>query len=153
MNKIYKLIFAALAVLTLTFATSCEKSEEIPVTYLEVNATNLHGNWMLTSIGGQPLKEGTYFYINFDRSGNKFKIWETLTSIPSSPNIDEGTFSLGTDPETGAYIRGIDTALEEWSDYYSVKDLTSDSMTWVGVNDPSFVQTFKRVDKVPVAKE
>lgn len=153
MNKIYNVIFAALAVLTLAFATSCEKDDEMPVTYLEVNAANLHGNWMLESINGQPLKSGTYFYINFDRSGNRFCIWETLTSIPSSPNVDEGTFSIGTDPEAGAYIRGIGTTLEEWSDCYTVKGLTSDFMTWTGVNDPSFVQTFRRVEEIPFAKE
>ena len=147
-------IFTALAGLALLFSTSCTKPDlEIPVVYLDVNASNLHGNWKLQSVNGELQKESSFFYINFDRSGNKFQIWENHTAIPSTYSHSEGTFALYTEPETGTYIRGIDNVKEEWSDTYVIKDLTKDTMTWVGMNDPTFVQVFTRVDKVPVAAE
>ena len=147
-------IFTALAAMALLFSTSCTKPDlEIPVVYLDVNASNLHGNWKLQSVNGELQKESSFFYINFDRSGNKFQIWENHTAIPSTYSHSEGTFALYTGPETGTYIRGIDNVKEEWSDTYVIKDLTKDTMTWVGMNDPTFVQVFTRVDKVPVAAE
>ena len=36
---------------------------------LDVNASNLHGNWSLNSINNEFLLDGSYFYINFDRTG------------------------------------------------------------------------------------
>ena len=136
------------------FAVSCSKvnpttSDEV---LLEVNASNLDGNWQLSAINGEALEEGTSFYINFDRSGDKFKIWDSMTSIPSSYNYSEGTFALYTDPELGTYIRGIDSVKEEWSDLYVIKELTHSSMVWVGVNNPSFTQTFIRVSAIPFEK-
>ena len=88
--------------------------------------------------------------MNFNRSGNEYTIWETLSSIPSSPNVDKGTFAIYTDQELGAYIRGIDEVKEEWADRYVIKDLTKTTMTWVGVNNSDFVQKFERIDSVPV---
>lgn len=147
-------IFTVIASMALLFSTSCTKPDlEVKVEYLEVNSSNLHGNWKLQSVNGEMEKEPVFFYIYFDRSGNKFQIWENHTAIPSTYNHSEGTFALYTEPETGTYIRGVDSVKEEWSDTYVIKDLTKDSMTWVGMNDPAFVQTFTRVDKVPVAAE
>ena len=155
MKNILNRTFTALAAVAMILTVSCSKvnpTDETEV-LLDVNASNLHGNWQLEAINGAAVEEGTYFYINFNRSGEEFKIWENLTSIPSSYNYSEGTFALYTEPETGTYIRGIDNVKEEWSDTYVIKDLTKDTMTWVGMNDPTFVQVFTRVDKVPVAAE
>ena len=44
-------------------------------------------------------------------------------------------------------ITGLDNAGEEWGDLYVIKELTRTDMTWVGVNDPTFVQTFSRIQK------
>ncbi len=154
MKNILNKIFIALSVSVIMFTASCAKVNPVnpDEVLLEVNASNLHGNWQLTSVNGAALEEGTYFYINFNRSGNEYTIWETLTSIPSSPNVDEGTFQFYVDPELGTYIRGIDNVKEEWSDLYVIKELTKNSMIWVGVNNPEFIQTFTRVNEIPVKK-
>jgi hypothetical protein len=128
---------------------SCQKAATVTPP-MQVNASNLNGNWMLQSINGTPLAGDTYFYIRFEMSGNKFTIWENLTSIPAGYNIDEGTFTFYVEPTVGTYIRGIDSIKDkEWSDMYYVKGLTESSMTWVGYNNPSFVQDFVRVETIP----
>ena len=155
MKNILNRILTILTASAMLLATSCSKTGS-PVDgeeqLLEVNASNLHGAWALTSANGALILEETYFYINFNRSGEKFQIWDAMNSIPSSYDYSEGTFKLYSDPELGVYIRGIDNVGEEWSDLYVIKELTHSSMIWIGVNDPSFVQTFERIDRVPVAE-
>jgi len=153
MKNIINRIFTALAAAVMLFAASCEKvNYDDRELLLEVNASNLHGNWELRSINYEFVMDGSYFYINFDRSGEKFQIWENLTSIPSTFNHSEGTFKLYTDPELGVYIRGIDNVKEEWSDTYVIKELTRHQMVWVSMKDPTFIQVFTRIDTVPVQK-
>lgn len=140
--------FAAIAALMVFVLSSCTKEADDREVWLDVNASNLHGAWELTAINGQPLEEGTYVHITFDRSGNKFEIKENHTSIPSSYNHSEGTFAIYIDPELGAYIRGVDLVKEEWRDTYLIKDLTRDSMIWYGMKDPTFIQEFRRIESV-----
>ena len=153
MKNILNRTFTALAAVAMILTVSCSKVNPVEDTevLLEVNASNLHGNWQLHAINGAAVEEGVLFYINFNRSGEEFKIWENLTSIPSSYNYSEGTFSLYSDPVLGVYIRGVDNAKEEWSDLYVIKELTRNRMVWVGVNDPTFTQTFHRVSAIPFA--
>lgn len=155
MKTILNRIFIILAASTVLMALSCSKVNPVDETepLLEVNASNLHGSWTLTSINAASLPQGAYFHINFDRSGEKFQIWNAMNSIPSSYDYSEGTFKLySDDPELGIYIRGIDSVGEEWSDLYVIKQLTAKSMVWIGVNDPTFIQEFTRIDTVPVQK-
>ena len=147
MKNILNRIFTALAAAAMLIAVSCSKTAPETIQYLEVNASNLHGKWALTSVNNTSVSEGAYFHINFNRSGEKFQIWNAMNSIPSSYDYSEGTFKLYDDPELGTYIRGIDNAGEEWGDCYVIKELTRNSMVWVGVNDPSFIQTFNRINK------
>ena len=155
MKTILNRIFIILAASTALMALSCSKVNPVDETeqLLEVNASNLHGSWTLTSINAASLPQGAYFHINFDRSGEKFQIWNAMNSIPSSYDYSEGTFKLySDDPELGIYIRGIDSVGEEWSDLYVIKQLTAKSMVCIGVNDPTFIQEFTRIDTVPVQK-
>ena len=153
MKNILNRTFTALAAVAMILTVSCTKVNPVDETevLLDVNASNLHGSWQLETINGAAVEEGALFYINFNRSGEEFKIWENLTSIPSSYNYSEGTFTLYTDPVLGVYIRGVDNVKEEWSDLYVIKELTKNRMVWVGVNDPTFTQTFHRVSAIPFA--
>ena len=144
-NKTLIILSAALALV------SCTKDNAKVEQYLEVNASNLHGNWQLETRNGSALEEGAFFYINFNRSGQEYKSWNGMNSIPGSYDYSEGVFEFYTEAELGTSIRGIDNALQDWNDRYVIKDLTKTHMTWVGVNDPSFIQTFKRIAKVPFA--
>lgn len=154
MKNILNRILTIFAASTMLLAASCSKVDSVQDTelLLEVNASNLHGDWALISVNNDFVPQGAYFYISFNRSGETFKIWNALNSIPSSYDYSEGTFKLYTDPELGVYIRGVDSVKEEWSDTYVIKKLTKDEMVWVGMNDPTFIQVFIRTDKVPVQK-
>ena len=141
-----------LSAAVLMFTTSCTKEGAETVQYLEVNASNIHGNWQLETRNGSALEEGAFFYINFNRSGQEYKSWNGMGSIPNSYDYSEGIFEFyNDDPELGITIRGIDNALQEWNDRYVIKDLTKTNMTWIGVNDPTNIQTFKRITKIPFA--
>ena len=128
--------------------SSCEEVD-VTVEYLDVTSANLKGHWELVSINGNPLADGSFFYISFEK--DEFRIRENLTSIPNGFSEDEGTYSIYTDEDLGAScIRGINSVQKEWNDRYVVKDLTSESMTWVGVANPSSVQTFMRIPALPI---
>ena len=141
-----------LSAAVLMFTTSCTKEGAETVQYLEVNASNIHGNWQLEPKNGVAVEDGSFFYINFNRSGQEFKSWDGMNSMPNTYDYSEGTFDFKYDPELGTQIRGIDSAKEEWGDLYVIKELTKNSMVWVGVNDPTFIQTFIRVSKIPFVK-
>ncbi len=147
-NKTLMMLSAAVLLLT----ASCTKENAEPVQYLEVNASNLHGNWQLETYNGSALAEGSFFYINFNRSGQEFKSWNGMNSMPNTYDYSEGTFDFKYDPELGTQIRGIDSAKEEWDDLYVIKDLTKNSMVWVGVNNPTNIQTYIRVSEIPFAE-
>ena len=145
-NKL-NIIAIALVSTSMLLTVSCSKSnpDEQKVIFLEVNASNLHGKWALATVNNAPVPEGAYFHINFNRSSEEFQIWNAMNSIPSSYDYSEGIFKLYQEPELGVYIRGIDSVGEEWNDLYVIKNLTQQSMIWVGVNDPTFIQTFTRI--------
>jgi len=152
MKCFFNMVIRLMAVLAAVMAVSCAK--ENPATdYLEVNASNLNGNWKLTSIDGAPINDGTYFYINFESSGHEYKLWENLTSIPESYNFDKGTFRIDVDEEEGAYIRGINEVLEDWAHLYLIVDLTENSMTWIALDDKTIVHKLVRIEDIPIDED
>ena len=64
MKNILKLM--ALFAFLLCFI-SCDEDEKAEIPTLPVTAANLNGTWQLSECNGQPMSEGTYFYINFNR--------------------------------------------------------------------------------------
>ena len=64
MKNIFKLMALLLCFVGLT---ACGDDEPAAVPTLEVTYANLHGTWQLTEREGQPLPEGIYCYITFNR--------------------------------------------------------------------------------------
>lgn len=65
-----------------------------------------------------------------------------------------GSYSLETDPELGAIIRGnYDYDSDDWAHRYIVKNLTATEMIWVAKDDEDFIQKYRRVDSIPVKKD
>lgn len=150
MNRL-KSILAMFAVAILAIA--CQKEPSGPqVEYLDVTPNNISGKWQLVEWDGQPLAEGTYFYIEIVRKDKKYTIWQNFGSIPENAHKVTGSYNIVTDVLLGAIIRGkydFDGGL--WAYDYEVNDLTSDRMTWVAIDDDnSFTQKFVRVSDIPV---
>ena len=150
MNRL-KSILAMFAVAILAIA--CQKEPSGPqVEYLDVTPNNISGKWQLVEWDGQPLSEGTYFYIEIVRKDRKYTIWQNFDSIQENAHEVTGVYNIETDVELGAIIRGkydFDGGL--WAYDYEVNDLTSNSMTWVAIdNNDSFTQKFVRVSDIPV---
>lgn len=153
MNSIFKrILICVLGFGTIASVVSCNEkdaTEPAPV-YLEVNAHNISGSWMLKEWNSAPLQEGTQMYVKFIRDDKEFQMWQTMDSFTDIPHYVTGEFNITTDLDHGAVINGkyhYDEGL--WQHRYSVKDLTSDQMLWVAVDDPQFTQLFVRVDEIP----
>ena len=132
-------------------AIACQKEQAGPqVEYLDVTPNNIAGQWKLVEWDGQPLAEGTYFYIEIIRKDKKYTIWQNFDSIPGNAHEVTGTYNIVTD--ITSVIRGkydFDGGL--WTYDYEVRNLTSDSMTWVAVDKGNnFTQKFVRVSDIPV---
>ena len=78
-------------------------------------------------------------------------MYQNLDSFADIPHKVTGRYSLDTDPEYGAIIRGnYDYDSGDWTHRYIIKDLTRNSMVWVAKDDESFVQRFVRIESIPV---
>lgn len=119
---------------------------------LEVNANNISGKWQLVEWNNAALAEGTYVYLDIVRNDKTYVMYQNLDSFSGVPHIVTGSYYIETDPELGAIIRGnYDYDSGDWAHRYVVKSLTTTQMVWVAKDDETFVQTYLRVDSIPVA--
>ena len=140
-----------MVVLAAFAAVSCEPELNTDPQYLEVNANNISGKWELEQWNEAPLAEGTYVYIDIVRNDRTFTMYQNLDSFNDVPHVVTGSYYLETDPAVGAIIRGnYDHDSGDWAHRYIITDLTNEQMTWTAKNDSSFVQTWHRVDSIPV---
>lgn len=155
MNSIIKRVLICVCLAGAFAAVSCERVEDNPKpVYLEVNANNISGCWQLVQWNGDVLAAGTEMYIEFIRNDRTFRMWQTMDSFQDIPHLVTGQFNIMTDVEYGAVINGkYDNDEGAWQYQYSVQNLTEDDMQWVAVGDPSFVQYFRRVEKIPYETE
>ena len=132
-----------------TFLAACEKKDDAPV-YLEVNANNISGTWMLVRWNGSALAEGTYVYLDIVRNGRTYTMYQNVDSFADVPHVVTGSYYLYTEPDKGTLIRGdYDYDTGEWKHRYIIRDLTQDSMVWIAEDDPEYVQSFSRISDLP----
>ena len=156
MNRIKRFLSASFAVLAAMAAISCETEEErVPEpVQLEVNANNISGKWQLVEWNGAGLAEGTYVYLDIVRNDKTYTMYQNLDSFSKIPHVVTGSYYIEEDVELGAVIRGnYDHDSGDWAHRYIVKSLTATQMVWVAKDDAEFIQTFERVDNIPVAPE
>ena len=149
MNMKKILILISIIVLS---AVSCEKHilPEEPQ-QLEVNAHNISGQWRLVGWNGMYMAEGTYVYLDIVRNDKTYTMYQNMDSFTNVPHVVTGSYTIYTDPELGAIIRGsYDHDNGEWAHRYIVKSLTANEMVWIAKDDATYVQTYVRVDTIPV---
>ena len=93
MKNILKLM--ALFAFLLCFI-SCDEDEKAEIPTLPVTAANLNGTWQLSEWNGQPMAEGTYCYITFNRKELTFEMYQKFDSM--YVRHITGHFSLENDP-------------------------------------------------------
>lgn len=144
-----KNIFKLMALFAFLFCfSSCDDDESVIPT-LEVTPANLNGTWQLAEWNGQPLAEGTYCYVIFNRREQTFEMYQKFDSMYA--RYITGEFRITKDPYLGAVISGVyDYGNGEWNNEYIVTDLLeSGSMTWTSKTNAGDVNKYVRCDKVP----
>lgn len=146
MNIIKRILIIAAAVAALI---SCSP-ENIPIPkYLEVNANNISGNWKLETLNSEALVGETFMYVQFVRNDKTFSMWYNMDSFSDIPHLATGEYNITEDIEHGAVIQGkynYDGGL--WSHNYIVMELTADQMKWAALDNPDYIQTFVRIEKI-----
>lgn len=71
---------------------SCDDDEKAEIPTLPVTAANLNGTWQLAEWNGQPMTEGTYCYITFNRRELTFEMYQKFDSMYA--RYITGSFSL-----------------------------------------------------------
>ena len=151
MKKAISLILMVIVASGFALTSCTEKPVEVVEEYLEVNANNISGQWELVEWNGSPLAEGTFVFIDIVRNDRTYTIYQNLDSFNDVPHVVTGSYNIVTDPELGAIIRGnYDYDAGDWAHRYIIKDLTSEKMTWIAKDDPTFVQKYVRVESIPV---
>ena len=148
-----KKILTLISIIAIAFcASSCEKVDDNEQPQqLEVNAHNISGQWELVQWNGNALVEGTYVYLDIVRNDKTYTMYQNMDSFSNVPHVSTGSYALSTDVELGAIIRGsYDHDCGEWAHRYIIKNLTADEMLWVATDDPTFTQTYIRVESIPV---
>lgn len=144
MKSIFKsLLLVLMAVMT--FAACNEKEVDNDQPQLEVTRHNISGSWALNSWNGEPLAEGCYVYIKFERADRTYTMWQNIDSAPARKIT--GMYNIEIDDELGAVIRGnYDYGNGDWAHRYIVKSLTAKTMVWVAKDDANDISEYVRCD-------
>lgn len=131
---------------------SCNNNNyEQTETLIDVTPTSLAGVWMLESYdNGKTLAEGNFVYIEFVRSNRSYTLYQNVGSMYTQTM--SGNYSIETDPNYGAIIRGnygaSDHNYSDWSHRYIVS-MTADRMRWQAKDDAENVSVYVRVESLP----
>ena len=141
MKNLIKLTMTVVASLVMFACTDKVETSD----FLDVTPNNISGSWCLESSCGEPLAEGVYVYIDFDRKERSFEMFQNTDSF--STRYITGRYFIYTDSEAGAVIRGdYDYGNGAWAHRYVVSDLTSERMVWSALDDSEYVDVYVRCE-------
>ena len=144
-----KNIFNLMALFAFLCCFSACDDDEAVIPTLAVTPANLNGTWELAEWNGQPLAEGTYCYVTFDRKEQTFEMYQKFDSMYARHIT--GGFSIEEDPYLGSVIDGVyDYGNGEWNNKYIVTDLLeTGSMIWTAKDNENDVNKYVRCEKIP----
>lgn len=146
-----RVINFAIAVCVALMAWSCNIPVDEPQgePQLEVSPITLDGIWKLEQWRGESLAEGAYVYMDIERSGRAYTLYQNIDSFYT--NTYTGIYYIYTDETLGkAVVRGIyDHSLGDWNHRYIVESLTADTMRWVALDNKDEVCEYVRVAELP----
>lgn len=150
-KHILKLLFLGFS---LAIGACSDDNDPVVPDALPVNYANIAGTWQLTEWNGEPMNDKRYCYMIIGRKADEQtgkRSLETYLNIDSDKSRHlTSTYELESDEELGVIIRGVyDYAGGFWNNSYIIKNMASDSMTWIVENDPSDVSVYTRCDVIP----
>lgn len=145
MKKILRLLVVALLAVG-SWSCDLTASDDEQVEQLEITTNNISGSWKLVVWNGDPLKEGTYVYIDFVRADGTYTMYQNIDSF--STRTITGRYALYIDEELGvAVLRGnYDHGAGEWNRRYIVEYLTKSEMRLVAMDNADDVSIYERCD-------
>mgnify|MGYP002577771792 FL=1 len=144
-----KNIFNLMALFAFLCCFSACNDDEAAIPTLAVTPANLNGTWELSEWNGQPLAEGTYCYVTFDRKEQTFEMYQKFDSMYARHIT--GGFSIEEDPYLGSVIGGVyDYGNGDWNNKYIVTDLLeTGSMIWTAKDNENDVNKYVRCETIP----
>lgn len=138
-----------LIALVCSFAACSDDDNTAAPTTLDVTPANIAGTWMLAEWNGNPIADGTYCYIKFNRKDRSFAMYQNFDSM--YPRCITGLFSIEHDEDNGYTISGTyDYGMGEWNRSYVVTELyATGSMVWTACDNPDDVCKYVRCDTLP----
>ena len=135
-----------MAVMATAMVACTEKDgpySEMEEPQLEVTRSNIAGEWMLQSWNGASLADGSYIYIDFERSDRTYTMWQNIDSAPVRKIT--GLYNIDIDEALGAVMRGnYDYGNGDWAHRYIVKSLPASEMIWVAKDNAEDVSVYVR---------
>ena len=127
-----KNIFNLMALFAFLCCFSACNDDEAVIPTLAVTPANLNGTWELSEWNGQPLAEGTYCYVTFDRKEQTFEMYQKFDSMYARHIT--GGFSIEEDPYLGSVITDL---------------LETGSMIWTAKDNENDVNKYVRCETIP----
>ena len=142
------LMIAAIVAITLTYGCKKEtpdNNESQPT--ISVTYSLLNGAWELVAWDGAPLAEGTYLYVEFDRTEHRFKMWDNIGSM--YPRSTTGIFNIEKDDYERYILSGYyDHGVGYWNQSYEVVAYSNDEMVWRSMTTGEQTE-YRRIDAIP----
>lgn len=138
MNRILKFILIPVA--AVFTAVACSTEEEPAGAYLPVTSSNIDGTWMLQTLYGNTLPEGSFVYMQFNHKEGTFVTYDNQSS--GLTRVKTGTFSV--DASSGIIDGIYDHSYTHWTHAYVISGLESDRMVWTAADDPDEVAVYVR---------
>lgn len=144
-------LFSLLVMCSAVIFAGCQNKNDKPSgeqPMMAVTYASLDGAWMLDSWNHEPLMEGTCCYVEFNRSEQRFTMWDNMGSMYVRQTT--GSFRIEQDEYKRYILSGrYDNGVGDWSSEYIVSmPQPGDEMIWQATNNND-VATYRRIESIP----
>lgn len=146
--KLSRVLVPLAAMVILLGGCKTNDSEQPQRKPMAITFSMLDGAWQLTSWNDIPLHEDTFCYVVFDRSEQRFTMYDNLATMYT--RLTSGTFSIERDDYDRYILTGsYDYGLGGWNNSYEVEAYyPGDVMLWHSDNGDD-TSRYVRIDAVP----
>lgn len=148
--RLFKHVMMAFIVAIALLVGGCNRGATPAVvpTGMDVTYSTIDGSWELIAWNGEALAEGTYCYIDFDRTEHRYEMWSNFDSMYADKR--SGTFTIEKDEYGDFILMGTyDYGVGDWGENYTVTMYTPGrEMRWEATTSNDTF-TYARIDQIP----